>query len=87
MVTQRPAKPFTPVRFRSSPYWRRQFAHIDPRVEPRRFTDAGDERAAVAVAQVVRALDGTVLADREVTHVYSFRDGLVVRMDVIEPQE
>jgi ketosteroid isomerase-like protein len=68
-------------------YWRRQFEQIDPRVEPRRLTDAGDGRVAVAVHQRVHALDGTLLADREVTHVYSFRDGLVVRMDVIEPQE
>jgi ketosteroid isomerase-like protein len=66
-------------------YWRRQFTQIDPRVEPRRFTDAGDGRVAVAVHQLVRAIDGTVLADREVTHVYSLRDGLIARMDVIEP--
>jgi hypothetical protein len=65
-------------------YWRRQFGQIDPRVEPRRFADAGDGRVAVAVHQVVRGLDGTVLADREVTHVYSFRDGLIARMDVID---
>ena len=65
-------------------YWRRQFEQIDPRVEPHRYSDAGDGRVAVAVHQVVRALDGTLLADREVTHVYSFRDGLVVHMDVIE---
>jgi ketosteroid isomerase-like protein len=63
-------------------YWRRQFAQIDPRVEPRRFADAGDGRVAVAVHQVVRALDGSVLADSEVTHVYSFRDGLIARMEV-----
>jgi ketosteroid isomerase-like protein len=65
-------------------YWRRQFAQIDGRVEPRGFADAGDGRVAVTVHQLVRALDGTVLADREVTHVYSFQGGLVVRMDVIE---
>jgi hypothetical protein len=65
-------------------YWRRQFAQIDPRVEPRAFVDAGNGRTAVTVHQLVRALDGTVLADREVTHVYEFREGLVVRMDVIE---
>ena len=68
-------------------YWRRQFAQIDPRVEPRGFTDSGDGRVAVAVHQLVRALDGTLLADREVTHVYSVRDGLIERMDVIEPAE
>jgi hypothetical protein len=59
-------------------YRRRQFTQIDPR----RFADAGDARVAVAVHQVVRALDGSALADREVTHVYSFRDGLITRMDV-----
>ena len=68
-------------------YWRRQFEQIDPRVEPRRFADAGDGRVAVSVHQVVRGLDGTLLDDREVTHVYWFREGLVVRMDVIEPPE
>jgi hypothetical protein len=66
-------------------YWRRQFAQIDPRVEPRGIADTADGRVAVAVHQLVRALDGAVIADREVTHVYSFRDGLIERMDVIEP--
>ena len=68
-------------------YWRRQFEQIDPHVEPRRFADAGDGWVAVTVHQLVRAHDGTLLADREVTHVYSFRDGLVLRMDVIESPE
>ncbi len=65
-------------------YWRRQFAEIDPSVEPVRFDATGDGRIAVTVHQVVRALDGSLLADREVTHVYTLRDGLVVRMDVTE---
>jgi hypothetical protein len=65
-------------------YWRRQFAQIDPRARPRGFADAGDGRGAVTLHQLVRALDGTVLADREVTYVSSLRGGLVVRMDVIE---
>jgi len=85
VVTQRPAKPFTPVRFRSSPYWRRQFAQIEPRVEPRWFTDGGDGPIAVAVHQVVRDRGGNVVADREVTPVYAFRDRLIGRMDVSEP--
>ncbi|MEN3285187.1 MAG: hypothetical protein V7607_6327 [Solirubrobacteraceae bacterium] len=66
-------------------YWTRQFAQIDPRVEPVGFSTGADERISVAVHQVVRGLDGRVLADRTVTHVYAFRDGLVERMDVIEP--
>jgi hypothetical protein len=41
-------------------------------------------RIAVGVHQVVRLLDGEVLADRRVVHVYALRDGLVERMDVEE---
>ena len=41
----------------------------------------------VDAAFSARDFDGTLLFDREVTHAYAFRDGLVVRMDVIEPQE
>jgi ketosteroid isomerase-like protein len=66
-------------------YWTRQFAQIDPRVEPVGFSTGADGRISVVVHQVVHGLDGTVLADRTVTHVYAFRDGLVERMDVIEP--
>ena len=67
-------------------YWTRQFAEIDPIVEPVGFsTDAGG-RVAVEVQQLVRTIDGEVLADQVVTHVYAFREGLVERMDVIEPE-
>jgi ketosteroid isomerase-like protein len=68
-------------------YWTRQFGQIDPRVEPLRFDATDDGRIAIAVHQLVRALDGSVLADREVTHVYALRDGLVIHMEVIEPPE
>jgi ketosteroid isomerase-like protein len=66
-------------------YWQRQFAQIDGRVEPVAFSVGDDGRVSVEVHQVVRGRDGAVLADRIVTHVYAFRDGLVERMDVIEP--
>jgi ketosteroid isomerase-like protein len=63
-------------------YWRRQFAEIDPRVTPERFAERDDGRIAVDVHQVVRSLDGELLADRRVVHVYALRDGRVERMDV-----
>src|SRR5262249_43065321 len=65
-------------------YWARQFEQVDPRVEPRRFDVEDDGRIAALVHQVVRDLQGTVLADHDVLHVYSFRDGRIARMDVIE---
>ena len=66
-------------------YWTRHFAQIDPGVTPLRFEALDDGRVAVAVHQVVHGLDGALLADREVAHVYELREGLVVRMDVSQP--
>jgi ketosteroid isomerase-like protein len=63
-------------------YWTRQWARIAPTVTPRRTTDLPDGRVAVEVAQVVRALDGALLREATVRHVYTFRDGLVARMDM-----
>src|SRR4051812_32012914 len=65
-------------------YWTRQFAAIDPSAEPRRIESTEDGRVAVEVHQVVRSPTGELLADSTVTHVYTLRDGLVERMDVIE---
>ncbi len=39
------------------------------------------------VHQVVRDPDGEIVADGRVQHVYTLRDGLVVRMDVRERSE
>jgi ribosomal-protein-alanine N-acetyltransferase len=65
-------------------YWARQFAAIDPHVEPQAFATIEGGRIAVEVHQVVRSPAGDLLADRTVTHVYALRGGLVERMDVVE---
>ena len=66
-------------------YWTRQWAEIDGRVEPVDIEALGDGRFAVDVAQTVRDLDGQLLSEGRVRHVYELREGLVVRMDVEEP--
>jgi hypothetical protein len=65
-------------------YWTRQWAEIDPRVEPAGFEERPGGEIAVQVRQTIRALDGSPLGEGEVVHVYRFRDGLVTRMDVEE---
>ena len=65
-------------------YWTRQWAAIDPAVEPVEFTERLDGTVAVRVHAVVRSSDGGLLDDRHVVHVYAFRDDLVERMDVEE---
>jgi hypothetical protein len=63
-------------------YWSGQFAEFDPRVEPVRFRALDDGRIAVDVHQTVRSLEGELISEGDVVHVYTLRDGLVARMDI-----
>ncbi len=65
-------------------YWTRQWSLIDPHVEPMSFEFAGDGQTVVHVHQVVSDLDGSVLLDRMVRHVYFTENGLIRRMEVLE---
>jgi ketosteroid isomerase-like protein len=65
-------------------YWTRQWKQLDPRVDPLRFDAEADGRIAVNVHQVVRDLDGKVLLDRTVQHVYRITDGLIRHMEIRE---
>lgn len=66
-------------------YWLRQFELFDPRVEPETINPDEHGLFVVDVHQVVRDLNGQVIADRRVQHVYTIRDGLITRMDIREP--
>ncbi len=67
-------------------YWTRQWAVLDPRVEPISIEEDAQGRWVVEVHQVVRGLvgdqAGQVLVDTMVRHVYRMRDGLIERMDI-----
>jgi hypothetical protein len=63
-------------------YWKRQFETIAPRVEPQAICDDEQGRIVVDVHQVVCDLDGNVLADEHVQHVYTVTEGLIARMDI-----
>ena len=65
-------------------YWLRQWAEIDGKVEPTGFELRPDGRLAVSVHQVVRNLDGELLSEQDLRHVYAFRDGLVAAMTIEE---
>ena len=45
-------------------YWTRQWAAIDPHVEPTTITSRPDGRIAVSVHQVVRSLEGELLSEK-----------------------
>jgi hypothetical protein len=65
-------------------YWTRQWGMINPTVEPLSIREDADGRFDVEVQQLVKDLDGQVLADRIVHHVYLLRGGLIACMEILD---
>ena len=70
-------------------YWTRQWAMINPHVEPVRFQRAADDAIVAEVRQSVFDLEGKPLQgqthglkDKTVGHVFRFRNGKVTRFDI-----
>jgi hypothetical protein len=63
-------------------YWTRQWAMIDPHVEPVGFTTLADGGTEVEVHQTVRDLNGSILSDKTVRHIFHIEDGLVRGFDI-----
>jgi len=65
-------------------YWTRQWATIDPHVEPTHFQAGPDGAAVIEVRQTVRDLHGALLDERMVGHVFHVENGLITRFDIRE---
>ncbi len=65
-------------------YWTRQWQLIDPNVEPLSFAVQEDGRIDVTVNQVVRDMEGGLLSDQLVHHIYTIKDGLISGMEILE---
>lgn len=70
-------------------YWTRQWAMVNPRVEPVGFRRTADGAIVAEVQQSVRDLDGKPLQgqthglkDKTVGHVFRLREGKVARFDI-----
>lgn len=63
-------------------YWIRQWSEIDPKVEPVAITERPDGKIEVEVNQLVKDLEGNILFDGKVKHVYVITDGLLQQMDI-----
>jgi hypothetical protein len=63
-------------------YWTRQWAILDPHVQPTDYTSEPDGRIAVHVHQVVRDLTGKLLVDQMVQHIYLVQNGLIHNMEI-----
>ncbi|MFB2898412.1 nuclear transport factor 2 family protein [Aerosakkonemataceae cyanobacterium BLCC-F50] len=63
-------------------YWTRQWNSIAPHVEPQRFQLDDNGCIVVDVHQVVHDLEGNLIVDRIVQHLYTLENGLIRRMDI-----
>jgi len=63
-------------------YWTRQFKAVSSNVEPQGFRTEADGRIAVTVHQAVHDLEGKLLSDSIVEHVYTIENGLIRKMDI-----
>ena len=63
-------------------YWTEQGSEIDAHVEPVAFNPEEEGQIRVEVHQVVRDLDGAVLADEHVGHRFTFKDGRIQGMEI-----
>jgi hypothetical protein len=63
-------------------YWTRQWGEFDPHVEPLAITEGDGGKVRVRVHQLVKSLQGEVLSDREVLHVFTVNTGLIAAMDL-----
>jgi hypothetical protein len=63
-------------------YWTRQWAMVDPHVEPVGFSKGPRGEVVVEVHQVVHDLKGALLLDQMVGHIFNIEDGLIRRFDI-----
>jgi len=63
-------------------YWTRQWREFDPHVEPLAMTEEDGGKTHVRVHQLVKSLQGDVLSDSVVLHVFTLKSGLIAAMDL-----
>jgi hypothetical protein len=63
-------------------YWTRQWGEFDPHVEPLAITEEDGGKTRVRVHQLVKSLEGDILSDSEVLHVFTVNSGLIAAMDL-----
>lgn len=63
-------------------YWTRQWTEINPKVDPVGFSERENGSVEVEVHQNVKDLQGNLIFDGIVKHVYTFENGLIKTMDI-----
>ena len=65
-------------------YWTRQWKAINPNVEPVALHENENGEIEVNVHQVVKDMQGNLLADGMIKHIYTLKNGLIKSMEIKE---
>lgn len=63
-------------------YWTRQWSEINPNVEPIDFVERHNGTFEIKVQQKVKDLEGNILFDGIVKHIYTIQGALLRKMDI-----
>lgn len=63
-------------------YWERQWKEIDPNVTPVGFRERENGTLEVEVDQLVKDLEGNILFEGKVKHIYVINDGQLQQMNI-----
>ena len=68
-------------------YWTRQWKVLNPVVEPIGFDKEKDGRINVTIRQIVHDVEGKLLVDQIIHHIYTFEGGLIKAMEIKKPSD
>ena len=63
-------------------YWTRQWKEINPHVDPLEITERPNGTFEVKIHQLVKDLQGTIIFDGMVKHIYTVQRNLLRKMDI-----
>ncbi len=67
-------------------YWLNQFKHIQPELETLKFETDENNRNVVTVHQVIKDLQGNLLADTTIQQIFTIEDGLISLYEIGETE-
>lgn len=68
-------------------YWTRQWQEFDPTVEPLAIVEQKDGSVLARVHQVVKSMQGDLLSDSTVVHIFTLRGGRIASMELGDERE
>lgn len=67
-------------------YWERQFEIINPQLEILKAEVDAAGRAIVTVHQIVKDLNGNLLAEKTVEQIFTFENDLIKTFELVDPE-